>query len=328
MNLSHLVKDLGGIALYDVGPRLLPRMSRMQMILLSEALGDAVRRASPGDVALMREELERTVGDEELAEPADELISRAFRLRMFNELEVLRYPTLGPGTIQGTAFMENREHLDEALARGKGAIVMIGHFGANQMIMPALGYVGYRMNQLSASPTAWSNIRTDGRVNPLWERVQEKRWALEQTLPARHIDVFGFLRPAYTCLAANEVLGLAFDGGGGTKWIPMPLGRRTAWVSTQPWQLARSTGATIVPAVVVRTPRQQLHRVVLAKGFQVARTDDKEADVRAAAESYGAWFTKQVRKRPDHYLPYLLLRRRVRRSDAHPFFEDWPEAGA
>ena len=106
------------------------------------------------------------------------------------------------------------------------------------------------------------------------------------------------------------------------------LGRRTAWVSTQPWQLARSTGATVVPAAVMRTSRQRLHRVVLAKGFQVAQTADKEADVRAAAAIFGDWFTKQLRKRPDHYLPYLLLRRRVRRSDARPFFEDWPEQGS
>lgn len=324
--IGRWVKDVGGVALYDLGPRFVPRLSRSQLIGLAEALGDVIWRASPADAAQMREELEATLGDAPLEEPAEVIVRRAFQLRLFNELEVLRYPSLHARNLGETVFLEGREHLDEALSHGKGAIVMIGHFGANQMIMPALGHLGYAMNQLSAPPTAWGEIRVDGRANPLWRRIQERRWALEQTLPARHIDVFGFLRPAYHCLARNEVLGLAFDGGGGSRWIPMPLGRRTAWVSTQPWQLARSTGARVVPCVVTRTSRQRLHRVELAKGFVVQRTADRDVDVQRAADAYGGWFTRQLRRRPDHYLPYLLLRRRVRDGDQRPFFDDYPEA--
>jgi KDO2-lipid IV(A) lauroyltransferase len=324
MNPAHLVKDVGGLALYDIGPRVVKRMSRSQLLLLAEQLGDLIRRSSPGDVALMKQELDQTLGDEPFDESADELVKRAYRLRMFNELEVLRYPVLNERTIQTTAFLEGRENLDKALERGKGAIIMIGHFGANQMIMPALGYSGYGMHQISAPPTEWIKIRTDGRVNKVWIRVQERRWALEQTLPAKHIHVFGFLRPAYTCLEENQLLGLAFDGGGGTKWVPMPIGRRKAYIPTQPWQLARSTGAAVVPTVVVRQPHQQLHRVILGKPLYVEKTRDKDADVQRAAETYGEWFTGWLRRRPEHYAHYLLLRRKVRFSDNHAFFDDYP----
>lgn len=322
--VGHLVKDVGGVTLYGAGPRVVKRMSRAQLIRLSERLGDLVRQASRTDAQLMRDELARTLGDD-LPLPADELVRRAFRNRMLNELEVLRYPSLGPHNVSSTAVVEGKEHLDAVLARGQGAVIMIGHFGANQMIMPALGHAGYPMNQISAPPTAWLSIRNDGRVNPLFKRVQEQRWSLEQALPTQHIDVFGFMRPAYECLERNEVLGLACDGGGGSRWLPMPLGNRTAWVPTQPWQLARSTGAWVVPTHVVRDGRQVAHRVVLGEPFEVPKTRRKQADIADAVVHFGERLTGWIRERPDHYLPYLLLRIKVRGTDAKPFFDDYPE---
>jgi KDO2-lipid IV(A) lauroyltransferase len=332
---QHLVKDLGGLAMYDALPHVVQRASRPTLIRLADRLGDLVMRSAPRDVAVMRAELGRTLGDD-LPAPADVLIRRAFRQRMLIELEVLRFPALGPHNISGTAVLEGREHLEAALAKGRGAVVMIGHFGANQMIMPALGYAGYRMNQISAPPTAWFDVRDDGRANPLWKRVQIARWGLEQTLPTQHISVFGFLRPAYECLERNEILGLACDGGGGSRWVPMPLGRRVAFVPTQPWQLARTTGAAIVPCQVVREGRQVAHRVILEPAIEMPHSRDKMADVALVAQRFGARMTAWVRARPCHYLPYLLLRYNVRRSDAvkneklgvggKAFFEDYPEA--
>ena len=272
----------------------------------------------------MKDELLRTTSEGDLDASPEVVVRRAMRLRMFNELEVLRYPSLNCGNIDETVIVEGREHLDRALEGGKGAIVMIGHFGANQLIMPALGHRGYSMNQLSASPTAWASIRSDGRVNPVWQKVQQRRWLLEKSLPAKHIDVFGFLRPAYRCLEKNEVLGLAFDGGGGSRWVEMPLGRRRAWVSTQPWQLARSTGAAVVPTIVLRLPWQRIHRVIMKSPMRVAKTVDRLGDVAQAAEAFGRWFTRRLVRHPDHYLPYLLLRRRVADSDERPFFSDYP----
>ena len=68
---------------------------------------------------------------------------------------------------------------------------MIGHFGANQMIMPALGHRGYPIHQLSAPPTVWADILPE-RANPLWRQKLELRWQLEQGLPVTHINVFNF----------------------------------------------------------------------------------------------------------------------------------------
>ena len=177
------------------------------------------------------------------------------------------------------------------------------------------------MSQLSAKPTKWTEIPGIDRGSWAWRRVQQLRWECEQSLPATLIDIFEFLRPAFACLQRNEVLGVAFDGGGGKAFLRVRLGERDAWIARAPWALARKTGATILPTVVARHPREAMHRVHMTRGFCVEKTDDEEADLQAAADRYARWFTRWLRRRPDHYAPYLLLRRRLRDVDTKPFFE-------
>ena len=320
----YLAKDLGGLALYYPGQAVVARSPRRLLGPLSVAGGAARGLLAPADTVAMIEELRLLMGDRPLGEPAEAIVSRARRLAMFNDVEVLRYPHMTPATVEQTCVVEGREHLDAALDRGRGALVLIGHFGANQMIMPALGHLGYPMNQLSAPPTVWADILRETRTTPLWERVLARRWALEQRLPVRHINVFQFLRPAFECLARNEVLGLAFDGGGGTAWTDVRLLARRAWVSVQPAQLWRKTGAALVPGIVLRSPGEPRHRVILEPPLSWEGGPDRPGELRHNLQRFVDRFAVWVERYPCHYLPFLLLRRNVRGTDARPFFDDYP----
>jgi KDO2-lipid IV(A) lauroyltransferase len=248
----------------------------------------------------------------------------AWRINMFNELEVLRYPHYSPADMDAVCEVVGLEHLDAALAQGKGAIILIGHLGANQMIMPALGHKGYAMNQLSAPPPVWAELLKETRTTPLWRKVLERRWQLEQRLPVRHINVFKFLRPAYDCLLRNEVLGLAFDGGGGRRWTRVQFMARQANVSTQPLQLAAKTGAAILPTRVRRKPDSHRHQVEIHPPLKLKRRKDRAEGFRVNMQSYVDLFSTWVENNPAEYLYFLLLRRRVRGSDVMPYFEDYP----
>jgi lauroyl/myristoyl acyltransferase len=321
-----LLKDLGGLALYYPGAWALNRMPRSSLTAAARAGASVVRRMELHDPAVAREELHRLFGSRPMPASEAVILKEALRLAMFNELEVLRYPWLDASTIDTVCELEGREHLDAALARGRGAIVLIGHFGANQMIMPALGHVGYPMNQLSAPPTVWADILRDRRTTPLWEKILARRWELEQRLPVRHINVFEFLRPAYQCLERNEVLGLAFDGGGGTRWTQVKLLERTANISTQPAQLWKATGAALLPTVVVRQTGTVRHRVIIEPALEWQPRGNKQeafqVNMQAFVDRFGAW----VQRYPDHYLHFMLMRRRVRGTDVVPFFPDYPPA--
>jgi len=323
--LSLLVKDLGGLGLYYPGQAAVARAPRAWLQPLSRMGGDLVR-AMARDGAEMRDELGRLFGDRPLPRPADEIVRDAYRQAMFNEVEVLRYPALSPQTIDAVCDVRGREHLDAALAEGRGAIVCIGHFGANQMIMPALGHQGYPMNQLSAPPPVWADILRDTRTTPLWERVLARRWELEQRLPVRHINVFKFLRPAFDCLRKGEVLGLAFDGGGGTGWTQARLLERTMNLSIQPVQLWRKTGAALLPTLVHRRRGEARHTVTIGAPLPFERGGSRADELARNTQAIVSRFEEAVAADPDHYLQFMLMRRRVRATDIRPFFTDYPLA--
>ncbi len=324
---ARLLKDLGGLALYYPGQALIswsPRGALMPVAALGGDLGRWLAR----DGAEMREELQQLFSGEALPRPVDDIIRDAYRAAMYNELEVLRYTELTPATIRDVCEVEGLEHLDTALAAGRGAIVLIGHFGANQMIMPALGHLGYPMHQLSAPPPVWAEILRDTRTNPAWERVLQRRWDLEKRLPVEHINVFRFLRPAFDCLARNEVLGLAVDGGGGRGWTQVDLLGRTANVSTQPVQLWRKTGAALLPTMVLRARGEGRHRVVISAPLQWQDGATREAEDQANMQAFVDHFASWVRRYPEHYLQFMLMRRRVRGTDVRPLFTDYPPCPA
>lgn len=317
MKATTLIKDLAGLTLYYPGQAAINRFPRGALHGIASVGGAVAARLATDE---MRDELRRIFVDRPLPRPEADILADAYRLTLYNELEVLRYPFLSPETIAETCVIEGRDILDAALKAGKGAIILIGHFGANQMIMPALGHVGYPMNQLSAPPPVWAEILRDSRTTPLWERTLERRWELEKRLPVQHINVFRFLRPAFECLARNEVLGLAFDGGGGQKWVTVDFLGRRANLSVQPAQIWRKTGAAVLPTYVYRAAGEQRHRVVINEPLGWA------GDVQASLQAFAAQFERWVWKWPEQYLHFLQMRRRVRGTDITHFFDDYPPA--
>lgn len=312
-----LVKDLGGLFLYYPGQAALNRVPRSALDRVARFGGRVVQKM--GD-AEMRDELGRIFQKHPMPRSADEILRDTYQLTMFNELEVLRYPWLNPQTIHGVCEIVGREHLEAARAKGKGAIVLIAHFGANQMIMPALGHVGYPMSQLSAPPPVWAEILRDTRTTPLWTKMLERRWELEKKLPVRHVNVFRFLRPAFEALNRNEVLGLAFDGGGGKKWATVDFLGRRANLSVQPAQIWNKTKAALLPTYVLRMPGEARHKVIITEELPYPGSLD------AAMQAVAARFEPWIWQYPEHYLHFLQMRRRVRGTDVFPLFDDYPPA--
>ena len=139
------------------------------------------------------------------------------------------------------------------------------------------------------------------------------------------INVFKFLRPAFECLARNEVLGLAFDGGGGKRWTQVDFMARRCNLSTQPVQLVRRTQAALLPTLVVREASTGRHRIIITEAlpYQTVKGDRAE-EMRVNMQAFVDVFAEWVARHPEHYANFLLLRYKVRASDVMPFFDDYP----
>ena len=110
------------------------------------------------------------------------------------------------------------------------------------------------------------------------------------------------------------------------RWTQVQLMARTANVSTQPAQLWRKTGAALLPTVVVRAVGTPRHRIVVGAPVLWHETGNRQRDVQVNMQAAVDRFVPWIRSHPDHYLQFMLMRRRVRTTDVRPFFTDYPDA--
>lgn len=232
------------------------------------------------------------------------------------DLEVLLFPRLTPERTAALVTIAGRDRLDAALAMGRGVMLAFGHFGANQMIMPAIGYAGYRMWQLSAPATVLNEKLPEGR-SPAVRRTREMRWAHELSLPVTHVNVFGSLREAFSCLRGGNVLGVAVDGGGGEKRVAVPFLGRTAAFSLGPMLLAGKTGCAVLPCFMERAADG---RMTLRIEEPLPAVGPRHEDAAAATALFAERLSRAVIADPSHYLYFLAFRLHMAASGQDPFF--------
>ena len=235
-------------------------------------------------------------------------VREALKVFMCNELEVLLYPVLNEKNISSFVICSGFENLNNALSYGKGAMLLFAHFGANQMVMPAIGYSGYKISQLSAPATVWKEIIPNRKFSRMEERSMQKRWNHELSLPATHINIFGSLKKAFLCLKRNEVLGVAIDGGGGKDRVSLKFLSKEALLSLGAIDIARRTRCNVLPTFMVRDECGH-NKMIIEQPFQVDQGGDVNKAVMKSMERFVQRLEEYVLKYPDHYLNFLALRR-------------------
>jgi len=210
------------------------------------------------------------------------------------------------------------EHLDQALRGGRGAILLLCHYGANQLCMAALGHRGYPINQIGSAPEDWHRLV---RIEPsrIERRVFDARLALERKLPAQFLYIEKSMRPVFDCLARNEILIMAFDGRAGSQWIHIPLFERNMNISTGPFTLARRAQAPILPLFMQRQSGAR-HRLTIHPPLPMGEGQQRDAAIREPAQAFARLMERYILERPGHYAG-LLAEARIRADkDAVPLF--------
>lgn len=241
---------------------------------------------------------------------------------LMNEIETLLFPRLTVRDMDFAAPVQGLPLLDAALAHGRGAVLLLSHFGANQMVMPALGFRGYRLNQVSAPATALNDRLPENR--PAWvRRTRELRWEHERTLPAAYINGLGNLAGALDCLRRGEILAIAGDGGHFSTAVRAPFLGREAHFPAGAILLARRTGSPVLPVFVLRSPGGG-NTVIIEPPLENIHTPDSSKDAAAEAGVYefAARLERRVRSRPGHYLRHLAFRDHMAQVDSVPFWAD------
>ena len=245
------------------------------------------------------------------------IIKGSFINYCVSEIEVLLYPFLNEEFIRNMITIEGKEHLDSALSKGRGVLLFQAHLGAFQMVMPAIGYNGYKMNQISASSSIWK----DGSTSAIQRRSFDIKADYEYALPVRHIPVHSTLRPVFRVLQRNEIVGVTVDGGGGKKVTSIRFLGRDANFQQGAVDLAIKTGAEIIPAFII-TEKGLKHKLIVHPPIERNGKEQQEV-IREILQKFVSLLEDYVTRYPTHYLYSLYLRKSRASVDPYPFFSDY-----
>ena len=192
-----------------------------------------------------------------------------------------------------------------------GVIVVTPTFGAWLHIGPALARRGYRVGVLDLRPPG---------------RRPKRMPAPGPGLDLRVMDPTGYARPLVRFVTEERgVLVVLGDESAGRHHGSGALLGRAANVSATSFELARRAEVGVVPVFAVR--ERAGHVLHVEPRLKIFDTGRGAADVDASASRWLRLVDRHARRRPEHYLPALLVRHASRYDDPAPLFADSVTSG-
>ena len=230
-------------------------------IALLRTMGDVHYSFSRGKRGLLRDNLSRLKGWSAAGDAKS--IREYFRNHYIDHLFIFILPKFGIRETKRFIEIEGLEFLDKALEKGKGVLLIHGHFGPVHLPLAVLARLGYRMKQIG--------FPTDEGLSWIGRNVAFRlRLKYEVKIPAEIIKADTFLRPAFKWLNENGIIMVTGDGTGTERKIGkhkvfkffgqpvmFPLG---------PAILSQKTGATILAIFVVPGERK-LYRIIIEESI-------------------------------------------------------------
>jgi phosphatidylinositol dimannoside acyltransferase len=316
----RLAKDLLFWLLWGPARWTLLRLPLPAALAAGRGLGRVLARLPTGGRAAMERAARIVLGPEASPTAIRSAARRGIFNLVMNETEALLFPRLTPHNLSHCLEIEGLDRLDAALAQGRGALLLVAHFGANQMVMAAVGHSGRRLCQISA-PAMALDEKMPGRRSALFRAALKKRWEHEQSLPVTHINVFGPLTRALDCLRTGGILGVAVDGGHGANHVAVPFLGRTARFNIGALELAAHARCPVLPVFVIRG-RDGRNTMVVEPPLPGAADGGlpRKAAAEALLRAYVPILERRVRQHPCHYLRFLAFRELMARAGEEPFF--------
>ncbi len=221
----------------------------------------------------------------------DYILKNSFKNYYKRKAETVFFGFFNKDRINRVVHTTGMEHLDYALSKGKGIILLLSHFGSFLLPLPFLGFRGYKVNQITGRQRHSSLIA---------ERIWAWRKKEADRLPVKFIQSDRFLRPCYEALQRNELVAIAFDGRDGSSLAEVDFLGGKVQFSTGPFELARRTGATIIPAFVIRN-KDNTHRVIIEPPFKLSDDHDRRRAVLSDMRNFAAKFSDYIKRYPCHF---------------------------
>lgn len=215
---------------------------------------------------IARESLEIAFGKEKSSREIDGIIRRCFENLGYGMIEMLYFMS-HPRLTDRMVRWEGKEHLDKALAQGRGVIAVTAHFGNFPLMMLCCARQGYKTASIIRP------ARDAALERYLFRRRNECGVRTVYAVPRREC-----VHNALKSLSGGEVLFIPLDqnfGSGGGVFVDF-FGQKAA-TATGPVVFARRSGAPIVPMFIIRE-KDGTHTIMVEPVFELQeRADEQEA---------------------------------------------------
>ncbi len=262
------------------------RLPRSVTLTIGGQLGALIFRLAPQQRTLACQQLQRSL------KLSDERRVRTIAKQCFENLgktvlEFMQLPRMNSKQIRQSVSFQGIKHVEEALAQGKGAIILTGHFGNWEL--------------LAASISA--------TIAPLTPIVRKLRSPRLNALVSRYRSQAGYttidrdtgIRQALRCLKRNELLGIVADVDTSVSGVFVDFFGRPAYTPYSPVAIALKTGATVLPTFIIRQPDGS-HRAIIEPPLVFQRTDGKEKDLVINTQKYTKIIESYIRQYPAQWI--------------------------
>jgi KDO2-lipid IV(A) lauroyltransferase len=217
------------------------------------------------------------------------ILRQLFRNLGWQLVEFCRMPRYTPGNIRGWLRTEGLDHFLAAEARGKGVLVLTGHFGAWELSSFYHSLMGHPMGMVIR--------RLDNRV--LDDFVNRIRCLHGNRV--LHKD--DFARGLVTAMRHRGTVGILMDTnmtppqGEFVKFFGIP-----ACTASGLARVALSTGAAVLPGFCLWEQSEQQYVLHFGPELQVTRSSNHEADILALTQQCNDVLEAWIRLYPDQWL--------------------------
>ena len=221
----------------------------------------------------------------------DEALVQHIALQTYQQMgrtsmEFMKLGTVSQDSVIQRCDLIGREVLEEVLRKGKGALLLTGHFGNWEMYGSLLAYLGYPFSCIAAEQ---KNKLTDQVINRI--RIRSG---------AAVIPLGTAIRGVIRNLRENRFVAIVADQDAGRDGIFVEFFGRPSSTSPGPAALALKTGASIVFGYAVRQPDGRLR--CMLEPFPIPELDLPQSELeKQILQTYATRLEAIIRQYPDHW---------------------------
>ncbi len=268
------------------GTKLVGLMSPKAADRFAAELGSLVYRLYGSRRRIALDNLRQALGSE-YSEPELEQIAReVFQSVSRSLIEIARFPVTPREQLDRIVAGPDKAVIDEALARGHGAMVCTAHFGNWEMLGAWFAVQGYPMDLLVG---VQHNAKVDRLLN-----------SFRSAMGVGMIPAQTAARQVIRSLRANRLIGIAGDQHTGSG-LPIDFFGRTAQAARGPAMFAVKTGAPLLP-FMLRRERYDRHVFMAGDPIYPPANDDSDEAIDDMTRRYHRFLEDHIRRYPSMWM--------------------------